>query len=171
MKHINFKGDIKVMSKKILLLLTILSCSVLFLAGTITAGTTVQDSFQIQSKEYSEHTYHPATLTHKKHATDYGAKCGDCHHDDKGKPLADLKDGDDVQRCIECHNKPGQKPKAKKGDPKLSPEQQREYHAEAMHDNCKGCHKDHNDDVKKKTGKKGSAPVSCTKCHEGGKIK
>ena len=30
--------------------------------------------------------------------------CGECHHDKDNKPLNNLKIGDDVQNCIECHN-------------------------------------------------------------------
>ena len=36
-------------------------------------------------------------FTHKKHIEEYTAGCGECHHDAEGKPLNDLKMGDEVQ--------------------------------------------------------------------------
>jgi hypothetical protein len=36
-----------------------------------------------------------------------------------------------------------------------------EYHAEALHDNCRVCHKSYN----KKYKPKKKAPTTCTKCH------
>ena len=35
-----------------------------------------------------------------------------------------------------------------------------EYHAEALHENCKGCHRQFNKKYKPK-----KAPTTCTKCH------
>ena len=108
-------------------------------------------------------------FTHKKHTTDYDISCGECHHDASGKSL-ELAAGDNVQRCIECHDKPGKAPK--KGKKKLKGKAKLQYHAEAMHANCISCHKTFNKDFKKKSGKKkGPAPTSCKKCHPGGKIK
>lgn len=158
------------MRKKVFVVLASV-IAISFSAVALFAGTTVKDTFKMESPEYKERKYNSATLTHKKHVEEYNAACGDCHHDDKGKPLTNLKMGDDVQRCIECHKIPSRKPKGKKGDPKLTDAQRREYHAEALHDNCKDCHKIHNKKVKKETGKKGTAPTSCNKCHPGGKIK
>jgi len=153
------------MSKKVLILV-ITSVLATFFAAVLFAGTTVQDTFKMESKEYKKRAYHSATLTHKKHVEEYKASCGECHHNEKAEPL-DLKYGDNVQRCIECHKIPSRKPKKAK----LKGAKKREYHAEALHDNCKGCHKTYNKKVKKETGKKGKAPTSCNKCHPGGKIK
>jgi len=85
--------------------------------------------------------------------------CGACHHDDEAQPLADLKIGDEVPGCIECHDQPGEKPKGR-GAPKLSKSEEIMYHAEALHDNCKGCHKAYN-----KKNKTKAAPATCGKCH------
>lgn len=134
------------------------------------AATTVKDEIVLKTKEYPAHTYNAVPFTHKKHVEGYKLNCGQCHHDAKGKPLA-LKAGDNVQRCIECHNKPG-KAEVKKGEPKLSNKDKRMYHAEAMHDNCISCHKDFNKAYMAKTKeKKGPAPTSCNACHPGGKLK
>ena len=152
------------MTKKTLLTMIAAVMTSLVLAAILYAGTTVPDSFEMKTKEYSEHTYNLVPFSHKKHAVEYKATCGDCHHDDKGKPLANLKEGDDVKRCIECHKKPGRTPKGSK----LKGKEAREYHAEAMHDNCKECHKTFNKGVKDKADK---APTSCNDCHPGGKKK
>jgi hypothetical protein len=153
--------------KTLFFTLTLVGIAVVFMAGAIQAGTQVDDVIKMQNPAYSEHTKGIVEFTHKKHATDYGAACGDCHHDDKGQPLADLKEGDDVQQCIACHSKPGEVPKELKKewrDKKLKKEETnklaREYHAEAIHDNCIGCHKKWNKENKSK-----AAPTSCTKCH------
>ena len=71
-----------------------------------------------------------------------------------------LKEGDDVASCIDCHSIPSRKPKRKKGAPKMSKSERLEYHAEAIHYNCVGCHKD----VKRKN-KEATAPTSCKACH------
>ncbi len=155
------------MSRKLILLLTIiLGCVALFIGGSVVAGTDVPDVIKMKNKAYSEHKKGIVNFTHKKHMDDYAKQfpdyykngCGECHHDKDNKPLS-LKVGDDVQSCIACHKKPGERPKGK-GAPKLSAKQRREFHAEAIHYNCKGCHKK----VNKKTGKK-DAPTTCAKCH------
>ncbi len=145
------------MYKKLTIAVIICAAMALF-SGIIYAGTTVQDVIKLEEPSYEKHTKGIVEFSHKKHATEYKATCGECHHDDKGKPL-DLKEGDDVQRCIECHKKPSERPKGK-GAPKLSKKERLEYHAEALHYNCKDCHKKYNKENKTK-----AAPTTCTKCH------
>lgn len=130
----------------------------LFVGAGLYAGTKVQDVIKMESKGYDARKKGTVEFTHKKHATDYKITCGECHHDKDGKPLQ-LKEGDAVQTCIECHKKPGEKPKGKDA-PKLTQKEELQYHAEAMHQNCIGCHKE----VNKKSGKK-DAPETCAKCH------
>ena len=139
----------------------------LFLAAGLYAGTEVSDVIKLNSPEYEKHKKGIVEFTHKKHSEDYAKKapdlykngCGECHHDADNKPLSNLKIGDDVQRCIECHKKPSERPKGK-GAPKLSKSQKLEYHAEALHMNCRVCHKKYN-----KANKTKAAPTTCTKCH------
>lgn len=107
---------------------------------------------------YETHTKGIVQFSHQKHLADYGIGCGECHHDDDGTPLADMQLGDDAVGCAECHSEPGTAPKSK--DKKLSDSERREYHAEALHDSCIPCHRDHN----KKNNTK-DAPASCAKCH------
>ena len=71
----------------------------------------------------------------------------------------DLKADSKVQACIECHKKCGEAPKGKDA-PKLDKKQKLEYHSEAFHDNCIGCHKEFNKEFKPK-----KAPVTCNDCH------
>ena len=145
------------MYKKVLIAVIVCAIMALF-GGIIYAGTTAPDVIKMEEPGYEKHKKGIVEFTHKKHATEYKATCGECHHDDKGKPL-ELKEGDDVQKCIECHTKPSEKPKGKDA-PKLTDAQELEYHAEALHQNCKDCHKKYNKENKTK-----AAPTTCTKCH------
>ena len=156
----------EVMKKRLLVIALVFGVATLFIAAGLYAGTDVPDEIKMENKAYSKHKKCIVTFTNKKHMDEYAKQfpdfykngCGDCHHDKDNKPLA-LKVGDDVQPCIECHKKPVERPKGK-GAPKLSKKERLAYHAEALHYNCKGCHKG----VNKKTGKK-AAPTTCSKCH------
>lgn len=164
------------MSKRYWIIATIAIIATLFITTGIYAGKEVKDEIKMENKAYDKHTKGIQTFTHKKHMKEYAEKhpelykkgCGECHHEDKdGKsvPLKNLKEGDEVKNCIECHKKPGYiKGKEAKG---LKKEEKREYHANAIHDNCKGCHKDFNKKMKLKSKDKGAAPVTCKQCHGG----
>jgi Class III cytochrome C family len=148
------------MNKRSLLIIAIVGIASMFLATAIYAGTTVADVVNMENKAYTKHKKSIVQFSHKKHNEEYKAGCGECHHDADNKPLNDLKMGDEVQNCIECHTKAGRSPKAKKGEAKLSKKEKMAYHAEAIHVNCKDCHKKAN----KASGTK-AAPTSCAKCH------
>jgi hypothetical protein len=156
------------MKKKYLWVSMVVALATLFIAAGIYAKA-APDVIPLQDPAYKEHKKGVVQFEHKKHwdayAKDYPEfyknGCGECHHDDENKPLAQLKDGDDVQKCIECHKTPGEAPKGKKAKKKLSKKEKiKEYHAEALHQNCKGCHKKFNKKYKPK-----KAPTTCTKCH------
>lgn len=145
------------MSKKIrgFYVLAALAISLLVAAG-IYAGT--QMPVEALIKAPYELTKGEVNFTHQKHVTDHKLGCGECHHDDKGQPLNDLKEGDDVQSCFECHNKPGElKGKDAKG---MAMSERLAYHSEAMHANCRECHKAYN-----KANSTTAAPQKCTECH------
>lgn len=151
------------MNKKLITLLLAAGIAVIFVATGLQAGTTVEDTFKMDTQGYKKKKKAPpkfehVEFTHKKHAEDYEISCGDCHHDNEGKPIAGLKMGDDVQKCSECHNK-FKKDKKNKKDIMV--------HENALHGNCITCHKEFN--IKKnpadKKGMKGPAPASCGKCH------
>ena len=145
------------MNKRSIGLMAILALSVsMLLAAGISAGT--KAPAEIQMKAGYEHTKEIVTFTHEKHIAEHKIACGECHHDDKGQPLTGLKEGDEVKSCFECHNKPGElKGKKAKG---LSKAEKLAYHANALHENSIGCHKDYNRKNKTK-----AAPQKCTDCH------
>jgi len=138
---------------------------IFFTAGILAAAC--PETVTMQQEQYPEHTKGIVEFHHQKHAQEYAKDfpdvykngCGECHHDKDKKPLTNLTCDDKVQKCIECHKKPGEKPKGK-GAPKLSKKEELQYHAEAIHDNCRECHKNYN-----KTYKTKKAPTTCTKCH------
>lgn len=158
----------------------IFGLAVLFLGTGLYAGSTVPDVIKMENKAYKKHKKGIVKFNHKTHQDDYAKKhpgfykagCGECHHDADNKPLSSLKAGDKAQGCIECHKKPGEMPsKEKKAmrTAKLSKKEQKKkklaYHAEAIHYNCKDCHKKYNKKSKLKSKDKGYAPTSCVKCH------
>jgi hypothetical protein len=156
------------MNKKLLVLVIVVSAA-LFAAGGIFAKA-VPDIIKLEDPAYKEHKKGVVDFTHGKHQTEYAEKypefykngCGECHHDEDNKPLSNLKEGDDVQKCIECHKIAAEAPKGKKAKKKLSKKEKiKDYHAEALHENCRGCHRKYN----KKYKPKKKAPTTCTKCH------
>jgi len=156
------------MIKKRLLVFTIIGVATLFIAAGIYAKT-VPDVIELNDPAYKKHKKGVVHFEHKKHQDDYVQQypefykngCGECHHDKDNKPLSSLKEGDDVEKCIECHKIPSEAPKGKKAKKKLSKKEKiKDYHAEALHANCKGCHKKFNKKYKPK-----KAPTTCAKCH------
>jgi len=153
---------------KKLLIGVVLGCAALFVAAGIYAKT-VPDVIPLEDPAYKEHKKGVVEFTHGKHQKDYAKDysdlykngCGECHHDKDNKPLTNLKEGDDVQKCIECHKIAAEAPKGKKAKEKLSKKEKiKDYHAEALHENCRGCHKKFNKKYKPK-----KAPTTCAKCH------
>jgi len=163
------------MRKKYLIITTLAGIAFLIIAGGIYAGTQDADEIRLENKAYTKHKEAVVTFKHRKHQTEYKEKnpglfkspCGECHHekenDNTNKPLVNLKEGDEVKNCIECHKKAeyvkGEKAKG------LSDVQKREYHANAMHENCKACHKEYNEQKGLKPKEKGYAPMTCKACH------
>jgi len=126
-------------------------------AFALNAGTKFEENISLNEPSY-KHKKAIVQFTHKKHVSNYKVTCGDCHHDKAGKPLKP-KHGDNIDRCVKCHSKPGEiKGKKAKG---MSGAEKRAYHTNALHDKCRGCHKAHN----KKTNTK-KAPTGCGKCHK-----
>ena len=124
-----------------------------------TKESSLIDVITMKNPAYPEHKKGIVLFTHKKHIEDYEISCGQCHHDKDGTPLNYLKENDKVDPCISCHAKPGQAPRPK-DKKKLSQEEKLEYHAEALHENCIKCHKEHN-----KQNDTKAAPSTCSKCH------
>jgi hypothetical protein len=163
------------MIKKRSLTMVIIGVAVLFVSAGIYASA-VPDVIPLSDPAYKKHKKGVVQFEHKKHWDEYSkaypdlypSQCGECHHDKDNNPLTQLKDGDDVQKCIECHKIASEVPKNLKKEwkkKKISKDEKKkkrmEYHAEALHDNCRGCHKIYN----KKYKPKKKAPTTCTKCH------
>ncbi len=157
------------MKRRTLLLIAAAFSFVVLYAAAVFAGTTVPETITLKPQagtgKYQDRTI---TFTHKKHIDEHKIACGECHHDANGKALTNLKPGDDVKACIECHKKPGEVPrdvKMKWRKEKLSRKQQQkmslEYLAEAFHENCVTCHKQYN-----RKNKTRAAPQACTQCHQ-----
>jgi len=135
-------------------LITTLVLTLMVAAGIY--ASTAPDEITMNSPY--EHKKSLVVFTHKKHVEVHKIACGDCHHDDQGKPLVNLKDGDPVKKCFDCHNKPGE---LKGKNAKDLPEKElRKYQANAVHENCVGCHKKYNKENNTK-----AAPQKCTECH------
>ncbi len=156
------------MMKKYLRVSVVVALATLFIAAGIYAKA-VPDVIPLQDPAYKKHKKGVVKFEHKKHWDDYSKEypefykngCGECHHDKDNKPLTELKEGDEVQKCIECHKIAAEAPKGKKVKKKLSKKEKiKEYHAEALHANCRVCHKKFNKKYKPK-----KAPTTCTKCH------
>ena len=159
------------MKKRKLLIVIIVITTLLLAYKSLNAGTEVEDKIKMNNSAYEEHQKSINIFTHKKHATEYQENnpdlfkngCGECHHDDENEPLKDLKEGDEVQNCIECHQEPAyMRGKEARG---MSKDQKLEYHANAIHYNCKGCHKLYNKKMNLKSRDEGAAPRTCKQCH------
>ena len=154
--------------------------AILLISAGLYAGTEVKDEIVMENKAYEKHEKSIQTFKHKLHMTEYAEKypdlyklgCGECHHEEdkegKSVPLKDLKEGDEVKNCIECHKKPAYiktKERRKKGLKKK--DVIKEYHANAIHQNCHDCHRKYNKMKKLKSKDKGYAPTKskCKRCH------
>jgi len=156
------------MRKKYIRISVVVALATLFIAAGIYAKA-VPDVIPLQDPAYKKHKKGVVKFEHKKHWDDYAKEypeiykngCGECHHDKDNKPLTELKDGDEVQKCIECHKIAAEAPKGKKAKKKLSKKEKiKDYYAEALHANCRVSHKKFNKKYKPK-----KAPTTCTKCH------
>ena len=140
------------MSKKLFILLLAAGIAVVFTASGIQAGTDADDVITMKSELLdakrrkgpdSKTPYKLVEFSHKKHHEEYNISCGDCHHDEDGAPLEDLKAGDDVQKCDACHTRK----RAKKEDKTFQGRYKSRpidimHLTSAIHENCIGCHKE-----------------------------
>ena len=118
--------------------------------------TNTPDIIPLEDPAYNEHKKGIVQFNHLKHIDERTKSndCGVCHHDNKGKSIAGLSKGDSVQRCIECHDKIGKPPKGTVKKDKT------QWHQEAFHYQCKGCHRAYN-----KLKPEIKAPTTCKGCH------
>ena len=153
------------MGKRLLTVLAVIA----FLSGVVLSSLggaadkqEVPDEVDILAKLWTKHTKGPVNLKHKQHNEEYKIECNECHHVYKdGKNT--FKEGDHVQKCMECHNEP-----TIKGEKKLPKDKQALNLKLAYHNNCQGCHKKLKKQDKEKYGK---IPTTCIKCHTKSKKK
>ena len=133
--------------KKGLLLIVILACAGLFLTSGVLIAADIPDTIVIDGKSYTKDIKGPVIFNHGKHSKEYGAVCTDCHHNIvDGKNV--WKEGDEVKKCIDCHD-----PAKKEGNVlKLMM---------AYHKNCQDCHTE-----KSKEGIKTPNKTKCVECHQ-----
>jgi len=149
------------MNKKLLALLFAIGISVCFAVTALYAETEFPPEITMDYNPYVKRKYVPPkhevfVFSHEIHNLEYEISCGDCHHDKDGKPLMELETGDSVQQCVECHTELEKTKKNRKSIMLLE---------NAIHANCKVCHKRINIDAGDPKGRKGPAPVSCKACH------
>jgi hypothetical protein len=115
--------------------------------GALTAAD-VPDQVTIENKGYKSDKKGPVKFAHKKHATQYKVACTECHHDAKDGKQVQWKEGQQVKKCITCHD-----PEKVQGETKKL--------SVAYHTNCRDeCHKKNYAD---------KAPSkNCKDCHQGG---
>ena len=148
------------MANQKMMMIAVLLISGLFLSTAVWAGNKVEDTITMETKEIEKRKKAPpkfklVQFPHKKHVSDLKLSCGACHHDKDNKPL-DLKPGDDVQRCVECHTMIKKDKENRKNIMVLE---------NAMHGKCVACHKETNKKAGDEKGLKGPAPATCGKCH------
>jgi hypothetical protein len=123
--------------------------SLLIASGVLIAAVTPPDEVVIENEGYKRDRYGPTNFSHKKHSTEYGAACTDCHHEyEDGKNV--WKEGDPVEGCAECHD-----PNGKRKDEPMG----LRY---AYHENCEDCHEKALKEGKKDAPRK----TQCTVCHK-----
>ena len=123
--------------------LIVLAGLVFLAVGALTAAD-VPDEILIENEGYKRDMKGPVKLSHNKHATEYGVACTDCHHVYEGGKNV-WQEGQPVKKCMECHD-----PQQTEGDVKKL--------MTAFHNNCKDCHKQHED--------KNAPYKKCNDCHE-----
>ena len=118
---IEMGGKLKDMNRRFMKISAIVGIAILFVVAGIYAKA-VPDMIKLEDPAYKKHKKGIVDFTHGKHQTEYAKQypefykngCGECHHDEDNKPLSDLKEGDEVQKCIECHKIAAEIPKKEK---------------------------------------------------------
>ena len=149
------------MSKKLLAFLLAVGILILPAVTALYAQTQFPDEIIMDYNPYVQRRYTPPehevfVCLHGTHNTDYKISCGECHHDKDGNFLKDLKIGDDVKQCVECHTELNKTAKNEKSIMLLE---------NAIHGQCKVCHKKINIEAGDPEGTSGPAPVFCKECH------
>ncbi|MFO8085980.1 MAG: cytochrome c3 family protein [Desulfobacterales bacterium] len=76
----------------------------LFIVAGIFAKTLGPDVVRMETEGYDKHERGIVEFNHGKHVVEFNLGCGQCHHDQDGRPLDSFKMGDKAPTCIECHD-------------------------------------------------------------------
>ncbi|EFK07283.1 acidic cytochrome c3 family protein [delta proteobacterium NaphS2] len=139
------------MTKRFCILLTAILTGLLFLSvGTLALAATAEtaepkEKIMIQNEGYAKDKKGPVAFDHVAH-TKAGVTCNECHHVYKKAGENTWKEGDEVQKCSECHDINENTEKDGMKVMKLQ---------NAYHRNCKNCHKEEKKGPYKK----------CNDCH------
>lgn len=134
------------MRKGLLSIITLTLTGLFIFSGIIIASDT-PETIIIDGKSYNKDIKGPVNFHHVKHNMEYKVACAECHHVYKDGNNT-WKEGDPVQKCVECH------------DPLKSDGNVKKLML-AFHNNCKNCHKKAaNEEGKEAPYKK------CEGCHQ-----
>jgi hypothetical protein len=112
--------------KNLTLPLFLAACFLISLFGI--SGTDSSGEMLIDNEGYKSRKKGPVPFDHDAHAFDYGFACDECHHVyEMGRNV--WEEGDEVQRCSDCH------------DPKESKNNVMKLQV-AFHRNCQDCHRE-----------------------------
>ena len=100
----------------------------------------------------------PVKFTHSRHVEDYGAACGDCHHDSDAEPINSYNP-EATYVCGECHNEEGLL-RGPIAENEVSVSDRVAHRANVIHLKCIGCHQMYND-----LNQVVRVPESCRTCH------
>ena len=129
------------MKNRILTVVVFILAGLLFLVSGILSAADVPDTVVIENEGYKNDKKGSVELSHLKHSAEYEVSCDCCHHVYvDGENV--WKEGDETQKCVECHD-----PNNSEGDVKKL--------QTSFHNNCRNCHKE--------TG--GGPTTKCNDCH------
>ena len=100
----------------------------------------------------------PVTFPHQKHIKEYGASCGDCHHNGDHEPIVGYTP-DESFVCVDCHDGEGLI-RGAIAENAVSRDDLITYRANVLHLKCIGCHKKYNATIHVV-----QAPEACRICH------
>ncbi len=93
------------MRKKSLVLSSAIAViATMFIGAGIFANTLGPDVVRMETEGYEKHERGIVEFQHRKHVIEFNLGCGECHHDQSGKPLDSFKMGDQAPSCIVCHD-------------------------------------------------------------------
>jgi hypothetical protein len=133
-----------------ILAIPVVSASIIIIAGNLLPASDEQEmpeNIVLDQEICGKNSRGPVEFAHLSHAEDYGLSCDECHHEYvDGENI--WKEGDWVNKCIECH------------DPCESDCEVKKLKI-AFHKNCIGCHRE----IESEDGSTDAPFRACKDCH------